>query len=335
MGSKHRVIIYGVAGLVLGLLFSLLAAMILGVFTSLGPIGFVRTLLSNLVSRDAWASALPYFVPIAASASSLALAYRAGFITIGAEGQVMLGAVTAYWVMYYVIGHSGIVAIGASLLAAGIAGLIYGGLVGALRVWLGVNEILSSLMLNYVAIGIINYLVAGPWQQGGYTRTAPLLPGMSISLATAVIIVIVLGALLELFLVLTKYGIAIDSVRLARKAAQTYGISVSRTLLMVSLIQGLVAGTGGGILLLQLLRQLRSVGLGGWGYGYMGILAAWLGGLRPIGALAASLLIALLYSMRSMLQLYGVSDSFVLALEAIIVLSVLAFTTLAMRRGER
>lgn len=335
MNARIRTLIYGLLGLVLGLLFSILVAMILGAFTSLGSIGFTRILLSSFTSKDTWISALPYFVPIAASASSLALAYRAGFITIGAEGQIMLGAVAAYWILYYVIGHGGIAAISASILAAGLVGMVYGGLVGGLRVGLGVNEILSSLMLNYVAIGIINYLVAGPWQQGGYTRTAPLLPGMSISLITAVTTIVVLGVLLELFLIFTKYGIAIDSVRLARRAAQTYGISVSLTLLLVSLIQGFVAGIGGGILLLQLLQQLRSVGLGGWGYGYMGILAAWLGGLRPLGALAASLLIALLYSMRSMLQLYGISDSFVLALEAIIVLSVLAFTTLAMRRGEK
>ena len=335
MNTRLRGLIYGAIGLVLGLLFSVLVSMVLGAFTSLGALGFSKILLSSLLSKDTWISALPYFVPIAASASSLALAYRAGFITIGAEGQVMLGAVAAYWLLYYVIGHGGVTAIIAAILFAGLVGALYGGLVGGLRVGLGVNEILSSLMLNYIAIGIVNYLVAGPWQQGGYTRTAPLPPSMSIGLSAAVFIVIIAGLLLELFIVFTKYGVAIDSVRLARKAAQTYGIGIASTIIIVALIQGFVAGIGGGVLLLQLLRQLRSVGLGGSGYGYMGILAAWLGGLRPLGALAASLLIAVLYSMRSILQLYGVSDSFVLALEAIIVLSVLAFTTLSMSHGEK
>ena len=245
----------------------------------------------------------------------------------------MLGAVTAYWLLYYVIGHGGVTAITAAILAAGLAGALYGVLVGSLRVWLGVNEILSSLMLNYIAIGIVNYLVAGPWQQGGYTRTAPLPTSMSIGLSVAVLIVTIAGLFLELFVVFSKYGIAIDSIRLARRAAQTYGVSIASTIIIVALVQGFIAGIGGGVLLVQLLRQLRSVGLGGWGYGYMGILAAWLGGLRPLAALAASLLIAVLYSMRSTLQLYGVSDSFVLALESIIVLSVLLFTTLSMKRG--
>ena len=333
MDIKLRGLIYGAIGLVLGLLFSVLVSMTLGTFTSLGGLGFAKILLSNLLSKDTWISALPYFVPIAASASSLALAYRAGFITIGAEGQVMLGAVTAYWLLYYVIGHGGVTAITAAILAAGLAGALYGGLVGSLRVWLGVNEILSSLMLNYIAIGIVNYLVAGPWQQGGYTRTAPLPTSMSICLSVAVLIVTIAGLFLELFVVFSKYGIAIDSIRLARRAAQTYGVSIASTIIIVALVQGFIAGIGGGVLLVQLLRQLRSVGLGGWGYGYMGILAAWLGGLRPLAALAASLLIAVLYSMRSTLQLYGVSDSFVLALESIIVLSVLLFTTLSMKRG--
>ncbi len=264
MDIKLRGLLYGAIGLVLGLLFSVLVSMTLGTFTSLGGLGFAKILLSNLLSKDTWISALPYFVPIAASASSLALAYRAGFITIGAEGQVMLGAVTAYWLLYYVIGHGGVTAITAAILAAGLAGALYGGLVGSLRVWLGVNEILSSLMLNYIAIGIVNYLVAGPWQQGGYTRTAPLPTSMSIGLSVAVLIVTIAGLFLELFVVFSKYGIAIDSIRLARRAAQTYGVSIASTIIIVALVQGFIAGIGGGVLLVQLLRQLRSVGLGGW-----------------------------------------------------------------------
>jgi ABC-type uncharacterized transport system permease subunit len=332
--TEIKKIIYGVVGLVIGILVSLSLAGIIGAYTELGAKGLATAIVKGFADTRSWRAALPYFIPIAASAIGLAVAYRAAFITIGAEGQVILGAASAFWLLYYVFeGHGASLAVSLALVLAGLVGVAYSLVVAALRIFIGVNEILSSLMLNYVAIGIVNYLVAGPWQQGGYTRTAMLPRAQSLSLGVGVALVLFIGVLLELFIVYTKYGVAIDAVKHARRAAQTYGVSISSTILLVSAIQGFVAGMGGAAMLLVVLRQLRSIGLQGWGYGYMGILAAWLGGLHPIGALAASLLISLLYSLRSMLQLYGIGDSLVLALEAILVLSMLAFTTLALRRG--
>jgi ABC-type uncharacterized transport system permease subunit len=331
---EAKKITYGFMGLVVGVAVSLGLAAIVGIYTELGPKGLAAAIVEGLIDARSWRAALPYFIPIAASAIGLAVSYRAAFITIGAEGQVILGAASAFWLLYYVFdGQGASLAVSLALVFAGLVGMAYSLIVAALRVFVGVNEILSSLMLNYVAIGIVNYLVAGPWQQGGYTRTAVLPESQSISLGIGVTLVLFIGILLEFFIIYTKYGVAIDAVRYARRAAQTYGVSISSTILLVSAIQGFAAGVGGAAMLLVVLRQLRSIGLQGWGYGYMGILAAWLGGLHPIGALAASMLISILYSLRSMLQLYGISDSLVLALEAILVLSMLAFTTLALRQG--
>lgn len=328
-GERGNPVLYGLAGLALGFLIS----MLLGVFTPVGVAGVARAIFINLSRPRFWLFSLPYFVPITASAAGLALAYRAGFITIGSEGQVILGAVVAYGLLFYVLSSQPpLLAVAAALAAAILVGAAYSLLVGVLRVYLGANETLVSLMLNYIAIAIVNYLVAGPWQAGAFTRTEPLPPRMWISIPAAVVITIVFTIVLELLYMYTRLGVAVDSVSRARKAAETYGVDPGRTLLLVSILAGAAAGLGGGLYMVSEQHQLLSLGKQGLGYGYMGILVAWLAGLRPAATIVAGFLTTLLYSMFITLQLEGVPASFVLAFEAVIVLSVLAFTSLSRYR---
>ena len=324
--ERKNPLLYGLAGLGVGFLISVL----LGALTPVGVGGVARAFYVNLSEPRFWLLSLPYFAPIAASAAGLALAYRAGFITIGSEGQVILGAVAAYGLLYFKLSTAPtVLALTVAVLAAALAGALYGFIVGILRVYLGANETLVSLMLNYIAVALVNYLVAGPWQSGPFTRTEPLPDRFWVSGIAATAIAAIFIALLEALYIYTRLGVAVDSISRARRAAETYGINPGRAILAVALLAGAAAGLGGGLYMVSEQHQLLSLGKQGLGYGYMGILAAWLAGLRPVATIAAGLFITLLYNMFVSLQLQGIPASFVLAFEAVIVLSVLAFSTLA------
>lgn len=327
--EKRNPLLYGLAGLAAGFALSIL----LGALTPVGVTGVARALYVNLSEPRFWLLSLPYFAPIAASAAGLTLAYRAGFITIGSEGQVILGAVAAYGLLYFTLSQlHPVLALAVAMAAAALTGALYGLVVGVLRVYLGANETLVSLMLNYIAVALVNYLVAGPWQSGPFTRTEPLPDRFWISGPASAIVATIFIVLLEALYVYTRLGIAVDSISRARRAAETYGIDPGRAILVVAALAGAAAGLGGGLYMAAEQHQLLSLGKQGLGYGYMGILAAWLAGLRPAATIAAGLLITLLYNMFVSLQLQGIPASFVLAFEAVIVLSVLASTTLSRYR---
>ena len=326
--ERGNPIVYGLAGLVAGLL----ASVMLGALTPAGVGGTLDALASVLLDPRLAMLSLPYFIAIALSGVGLALAYRAGFITIGAEGQLIIGMITGFGVLYYWCNNAPPpAALACAALAAALAGGAYGLLVGALRVWLGANETLVSLMLNYVAVSLMNYLVSGPWSVGGFTKTAPLPRWATMSPGAAALLAALLIAFVEALHRLTRLGVAVDGVGAARRAAATYGVSFARTILLVSLIGGVAAGVGGMLYLVSGVQRLFSTSQG-VGYGYIGILAAWLAGLRPAAVAASGLLLALLYVMNTGLQLSGVMVSFVQAMQAVIVLFVTASVALSRYR---
>lgn len=322
--ERGNPLLYGAAGLVVGFLASLL----LGALTPAGVLGSAEALMSVLTRPGQWIGAAPYFFAIASSAAGLALAYRAGFITIGAEGQLVAGMLAAYWAL----GVEGLSA-PLGLVAAAAAGLVMGLVVALLRVYASVNETLSSLMLNYIIVSVLNYFVGGPWSYGGFTRTALLPPDKTVSLQAAVAIVVAAALLLEALYRFTRLGVAADSLGSARRAAETYGVGFASTITIVAALGGLVAGLGGGLYLAAVQQQLTSLNtFQSLGYGYMGILAAWLAGNLPAATLASSWLLAMLYLASTAFQISRVPWSFALAIQAVIVLSVVAAVTMSRYR---
>lgn len=322
--ERGNPLVYGLAGLVVGFL----ASIALGALTPAGVGGTLGALASVIGDPGKWPDALPYFFAIASSAAGLALAYRSGFITIGAEGQMVAGMVAAYWAL----GVAG-APLAAGLALAALTGAALGALVAALRVYLLVNETLSSLMLNYIVVSVLNYLVGGPWSAGGFTKTALLPPERTMTPGVAALLVTALVVAYEMLYRYTRLGVAVDSIGLARRAAETYGVSFARTIIAVAVLGGLLAGLGGGLYLAAVQQQLTSLNtFQSLGYGYMGILAAWLAGNVVVATLASSLLLAVLYLASTAFQISRVPWSFALALQAVIVLSVVSFVTLSRYR---
>ncbi len=319
---------------------SVLAGLALGVALTIGIAGLTRAgwraaaegYASLLRNPGALADVLPYFSAIALSAAGLAVAYRAGFITIGSEGCLLAGILAGYAV-FQAMGSSPLTPLVAAV-AAAVAGALLSLLVGLLRVYLSVNETLSSLMLNYVVLSLLNYLVSGPWSVGAFTKTRPLPPGLMYPVWVAASAAVAVAAVYELLLRYTRLGVAVDAAGLARKAAETYGASYRRVVIYVSLLAGASAGLAGALYLYTSLGSIYALNQS-YGYGYIGILAAWLASLSPLLSLASSLLLSSLYSVNAALQLGGVESSFAWAMQAVIVLSTISLAQLARRKAER
>ena len=235
-------------------------------------------------------------IPFGLCALATAIPARAGLINVGGEGQFYMGAFAASGVILF----SGL-PLGLLLPAAFVAGALGGGawagLTALLRIKGNVNEAISSLLLNYVAIQIVNYFVYGPWRDPEgpawpYTRLFPdaaALPVIYGGRVTAGILIFAV-ILVAMFVVYryTRIGFRARIVGGNAVAAERTGINVGKYLFWSLAIGGAVAGLAGMAEVAGIQGRLRS-GISVQ-YGYIGFLASWLGGHGPLGILAAVLL---------------------------------------------
>lgn len=301
-------------------------------FTPAGALGVAREIATVLVNPANLEAAVKYMGPIAVSAAGLALAYRAGFITIGAEGQVLLGSAVTLWLLTYAWPTApAAVGVPLALALAALVGAAWGAVPGLLRVYGRVNEVLSSLMLNYVALSLVNYLVAGAWRAGPFTATKPLPDEYAIGpLAVAAIVVGVAGVF-EFIHGRTRLGIAAEAYGTAPRAALTYAMPRGRLIVSLALLSGAAAGLGGGLMMLSFQRTLQAMSQPP-GYGYMGVLVAWLAGRRAVAAVPAALFFSVLVVAGYSMEALGVPFNFVLLVQA---MAVLAAALLGMSGGAR
>ncbi len=240
-------------------------------------------------------------IPLILIASGLAIAFRAKFWNIGAESQLLLGATFAGWVgLHWQLPGPLLVA---SMFAAGfLGGALWGLIPAALRTRFGVNEVISTLMLNYIASELLTLLVTGPWkgvtQQGfpytddlGPAATLTVIPGTRIH---AVTLVLALAAAFVLYLLVqrTRFGYELRVVGENREAARYAGINLTRVTLLMMALSGGVAGLAGVGEVAGVHHHLTyPLSISG-NYGYTAIIVAWLGKLNPLGAVLAGLFFA-------------------------------------------
>jgi general nucleoside transport system permease protein len=242
--------------------------------------------------------------PLVLIAVGLSFCFRANLWNIGAEGQFIAGGLVGGWLAIATHGGSGGAWILPSMLILGaLGGLLYAMLPALLKIWLGVSEILTSLMLVYVAQLGLDYMVRGPWRDPmGFNfpvtvnfdaeATLPLLvdggrlhAGVAVTLAVLAIAALVLSR--------TLFGFEVRLVGDAPKAARFAGFSDHRLTLAVFAISGACAGLAGISEVAGQIGQLQpSISPG---YGFTAITVAFLGRLSPFGILVAGLVLALTY----------------------------------------
>lgn len=221
-------------------------------------------------------------------ALGIALAFRAGLFNIGAEGQIVLGGLTA-GVLGVALPLPGPLLIPVVLLAAACAGGAWGGLAGFLKARFGANEVISTLMLNTIAALLATYLVGGPFKQAGASAAetpqlpaAAWLPVLVPNTRLTVSFLIALGIAFALWFVFrrTVFGYELRAAGEAPEAARRAGIDLGRMALGAMALSGAIAGLGGATIVMGVLHRFNG-GLSP-GYGFIGIAVALVGNLEPL-----------------------------------------------------
>jgi general nucleoside transport system permease protein len=242
--------------------------------------------------------------PLVMIAVGLALCYIANVWNIGAEGQFLIGAVCGSWIAVKTQGtDAGAWVLPAMLVAGAIGGALYALIPALCKVRFGASEILTSLMLVYVADLLLDYLVRGPWRDPNgfnFPTTAEFDPvatvptlfmdermhfGSVIALIVVMIATVLLGR--------TIMGFEIRVVGAAPRAARFAGFDADRLVIVTFLISGALAGLAGIIEVAGPVGHLQP-GISP-GYGFTAIIVAFLGRLNPIGILIAGLFLALTF----------------------------------------
>lgn len=270
--------------------------------------------------------------PLLVTGLAVAIAFRTGLWNIGAEGQLLAGATAMAWVGTWPWPVPGWIALPLALLLASLAGTLWATIAGVLKVRRNVNEVISTIMLNFVALGLASYLVHGPLMEtaGQYPQSdaiaaAMRLPRLATSFRVHSGIVLALGAALMSYVLLfhTVRGYELQAVGLNPTAARLAGIRVQRSILLALALSGALAGLAGAIEVSAVTYRLYD--RFSPGYGFTAIAVALLGRLHPVGIVAGAVLFAALEAGSNSLQrAAGVSSVLVDVMQAVVIFALLA-----------
>jgi simple sugar transport system permease protein len=358
--------------LLIALLLALFVASLLLVALDADPIQAYSAMFEGAFgTQNATAETLVKSIPILFVAVGICIAFRGGMINIGGEGQMIVGAVAGVAMALQLDDSPGYIVITGSLGAGFLAGALYGGLAGFLKAYFDVNEILSTIMLNQIAVHSMNYLLNGllldPETEGvnNIPKTARIaehaqLPRLSFTLPDifadffrvsdpvlfdrtrlhyGLVIAVVLALLTFVLLWRTVLGYRIRAVGENGRAARYAGINVKRQMVVAMMLSGGCAGLAGAVQVLGLQYRLQTDGSPA-GFtasaGFNGIVAALFGGLNPIGAVPASVFFGgLLVGAQRMQRELGVSASLITAINGLVVVFVVSAEFFILRRARR
>lgn len=275
-------------------------------------------------------------VPLMFTGLSVAIAFRMRFWNIGAEGQLVLGGVAAAGVALFFpdalpfLPESRWIYLPLMMVAGILAGAIWGLIPAMLKSYLKVNEIITTLMLNYIAILWYQQLFQISWKdpQGfGFPGSAQFadftwLPRIAGRLHWGLLLAVVAAALIWLVMDRTRWGYEIRLIGENENAARYAGVGLARNIVLVMLLSGGLAGLAGVVEVAAISHRLQE-GLA-IGYGFTGIIVAWLAKLNPWGVLLWALLLAALFVGGDQIQItMGLPASVALVLQGAILIFVL------------
>jgi simple sugar transport system permease protein len=278
-------------------------------------------------------------IPLMLCSFGVAMAFKMVIWNIGAEGQLLLGALAATGMALAFPDMPRVLLIIVMMLAAMLVGGLWALIPGFAKAQWNVNEVITSLLLNYVAINVIDYFVYGPWKDKagfGFPQTATFstnawLPtygttrvhlGLVIALLIAVVLFIVLNR--------TRWGYEVKIIGESRNVAKYAGMNIKRNIILVMLASGALAGLGGMMEVSGVVHKLDphlSIGLG-----YSAIIVAWLSRLNPFVIVLVSMLFGGLINGGFSIQMYGIPAATATMLQGAILFFVLGGDVLARYR---
>lgn len=326
--------------------FATLAALLVGavmlLFLKVNPITAYSALWEGAFgSTNALAETLVKATPLLLVGVGICIAFRAGVINIGGEGQMVIGAILGTLIGLNLEGWPGWIVISLALLGGFVGGAIWGGIPGLLKAYFNVNEILSTIMMNAIAVQMMNFLLRGPMIDPSQAELASKIPQTArlleafrlprlvpTRLHLGAAIAVVLAILVYILLWRTTLGYRIRAVGQSPQAARYAGISVKRHIVLALLFSGAFAGLAGATQVFgvnyRMITDGSATGFTG-SAGFNGIVAALFGQLHPIGTIPASVLFgALLVGANKMQRVVQVPSALITALNGLVVVFVVS-----------
>ncbi|MCV9885591.1 ABC transporter permease [Metabacillus halosaccharovorans] len=283
---------------------SIIVALILcGLFillNGLNPITvYMKMLQGAFGSSFGISETLVKATPLLLCGLGVAIAYRISIWNIGAEGQFLLGAIGATAITIYFPQLPGVVYIPLMIIVGIVSGALWGLLTAIPRTYFQVNELITSLMLNYVALLLLDYFVFGPWRDPegfNFPGTPMFVPsqllatiGSGTRLHIGLFFAIIAVFLFAFFTLKTRWGYELRLLGANPTAAKYAGIRINKHILIVMMISGGLAGLGGMVEVSGVAGRLM-YGISP-GYGYTAIIVAWLAKLNPFAMILSSVFI--------------------------------------------
>ncbi|KUO42833.1 MAG: hypothetical protein APU95_04275 [Hadesarchaea archaeon YNP_N21] len=283
-----------------------------------GAFGSLHSLSETLVKST----------PILFTSLAVITAFNSGVWNIGAEGQLVLGAIATTGIGLFFGGYPAFVLIPICMVLSFAAGMLWASIPGFLKARLNINEILITVMMNFVALYLLRYLVTGPWRDPTAAEAftpilsesiylPKLLPGTRLHFG--LLIALLCAFLVFLILYKTPVGYKLRAVGKSPKASKYGGISVSRNFFIAMALSGGLAGLAGMSEIAGIYRRMME-GISA-GYGFTAIPVALIAKLHPLGAIPAAVLFAaLLVGGDAMQRVAGVPVGIIYAFQALIII---------------
>jgi len=291
LGAAGRALVFPAVAAVLA--FAVGAVVILATGQDVGA-AYGALFRGGFGSAGAWGRTLLNATPLIFTGLAVALPFRAGLFNIGGEGQLYLGAIAAVWVATTLGGPAPLVVV-AAIVAAGLAGFLWGAIPGALK-GLGAHEVITTIMLNFIAINLVTWLALNPLAGESATPGTGSIPdpvrlarlGGGLGRAHWGLLLGLIAAVVAYLLIWrTARGFAIRAVGLAPEAARYAGIPVAVNGLLAIALGGLFAGIGGGIEVLGVYGRVSIPFVANLGFNGIGV--ALLGRNHPAGVVLGAI----------------------------------------------
>ena len=308
------------------------ALLLIGALLGHSPAGLLRIFVDGSIgSPYAVAETLLKSVPLLLTGLSVAVAFRAGVWNIGAEGQFIAGGIAAF----IAAGHlpAGPLATVVALLASCLGGASWGAIASLLRRWRNAPEVLTTILLNFIAVQLLGYAVNGPLREsaGRYPQTDAvagatwLTVGGHTRIHSGLAIAIGVAVALHLVIHRTTFGLRLRAAGYNPSATRFAGVDVDRVTFRAMVLSAAVAGLAGGIELLGVTHRLFE--LFAAGYGYSGIAVALLGQLEPLPTIISALFFGMLVTGTGELQRAAdISAAVGMLAQAVVILVVIMLT---------
>lgn len=303
-------------------------------------------------SQNALADTIVRATPLLLVGLGICIAFRGGVINIGGEGQLIVGAIFATLLGLWFPEAPALILVPAALLLGFVGGAIWGGIPGVLKAYYNVNEILSTIMLNIIAVQAMNFLLRGPMIDPVQLEAASRIPQTArlaqafdlprlvpTRLHAGALLAVVLAFVVYIFLWRTTTGYRIRAVGLNPAASRYAGINVKRNIVLALLLSGAFAGLAGAVQVYGLHHRMFTDGSAA-GFtgsaGFNGIVAALFGKLHPLGTIPAAFIFgALIVGANSLQRAMQVPAALVTALNGLVVIFVVSSDIFSRRLARR